>query len=74
MAVERTLVLEFKTEGDKTHRMRISGAREDLTPAEVNSVMDSIVSSNIFATASGDITSKSSAQIISREVTEIQLG
>lgn len=73
MAVERTLVMEFKTEGEKTQRIRIAGAREDLTPAEVNTVMDNIVSKNIFTTSSGDITDKASACIIAREVTEIPI-
>lgn len=73
MAVERTLVMEFKTEGEKTQRIRVSGAREDLTPAQVNSVMDSIVTKNIFLTSSGDITDKASAYLIAREVTEIPL-
>ncbi|SHH09064.1 Protein of unknown function [Thermosyntropha lipolytica DSM 11003] len=73
MAIERTLVMEFKTEGDKTQRIRVSGAREDLEAAEVNAVMNSIVSKNIFLTSSGDITAKASAYIIAREITEIPL-
>lgn len=42
-----------------------------LTAAEVEAVMDSIVSGNIFSTTGGDITAKVRAQVVSRSVTEL---
>lgn len=73
MAVEKTLVMEFKTAGDKIQRLRVGNVRENLTPVEINAVMDSIVAKNIFLTSSGDITAKASAYIIARETAQIPL-
>ena len=35
MAVQKTLEMDFATELNRTHKIRVYDAREDLTPAEV---------------------------------------
>lgn len=48
--------LSFTTVGGKTFTITIPDPREDLNQAEVLTVMNTIVSSNIFLTTSGALT------------------
>lgn len=73
MAVQRTLEMDFSTELNKTHRMRIYDARESVTSAEVNAAMDDIIAKNIFSGTGGELTGKIKAQLVSKETTDINL-
>jgi hypothetical protein len=69
--MNKTLEMVFQNAAGKNTRISISDPREDLSPAEVQGVMDLIVQKNIFDTTGGDITQALSARIITREVEEI---
>lgn len=73
MAMEMTLELDFLTELNKTHRLRIYDAKEDLSAEDVVKVMDEIIASNIFSTDAGDLTGKKAARLVTREVIEYNL-
>jgi hypothetical protein len=73
MAVQRNLEMDFATELNRTHRMTIYDAREDLTSTDINQVMDDVVLKNIFNTRYGLLTGKVGARIVSKETTEISL-
>ena len=45
----------------------------DLTEAQVQAAMSTIIAKNIFATAGGDLTAIAGARIIARDVTELAL-
>lgn len=69
----RVLELTFSTELNKNHVIRINNARADLTAGEAVTVMDDIVSRNIFSGPGGEITGKVRAQIVSRQVEDLVL-
>lgn len=71
--MENILTLTFKTAGEKESTITINGVREDLTAEEINSLMDTILSADIFSTKSGSLTEKASAKITQRKVTSIEL-
>lgn len=48
MAIQRTLEMDFATALNKTQRMRVYDAREDVTVAEISTAMDDIIAKNIF--------------------------
>ncbi|HWQ40720.1 MAG TPA: DUF2922 domain-containing protein [Desulfosporosinus sp.] len=56
--------LSFTTAGGKTFTITIPNPREDLNQAEVLTVMNTIVSSNIFLTTSGALTSIRDVKVI----------
>ncbi|MCO5388352.1 DUF2922 domain-containing protein [Desulfosporosinus sp.] len=66
MATTNTKVvrLSFATEGGKTFTITIPNPREDLNQAEVLTVMNTIVSSNIFLTTSGSLTGIRDVKVI----------
>ncbi|MBC7075722.1 MAG: DUF2922 domain-containing protein [Syntrophomonadaceae bacterium] len=73
MSIQNTLEMDFATELNKTYRMRVYEAREDLTSAEIAAVMDDIITKNIFTTNGGELTGKLAARIVSRETQEFDL-
>ncbi|MVX67484.1 DUF2922 family protein, partial [Clostridium chromiireducens] len=59
--MEYTLSMVFTTEyGEKTS-LSINGVKPDLTKAEVDTLMDTIISKNIFVVSSGALVGKGSA-------------
>ena len=56
--------LSFTTAGGKTFTITIPNPREDLNQAEVLTVMNTIVSSNIFLTTSGALTGIRDVKVI----------
>lgn len=66
--VNRTLQMTFLNAEDRNTSISISDPLEELDLAEVEAAMQSIVDTNIFSTAGGDITAKVRAQVISRDV------
>lgn len=71
--MEYTLNMVFLTAGGKKTTFAVTDAKSTLTPAQVNTLMDSILTENIFTTASGDLVSKSSASIVAKTVTEVTM-
>ncbi|MDD4802088.1 MAG: DUF2922 domain-containing protein [Syntrophomonas sp.] len=73
MAEQRVLEMDFSTELGKTQSIRVYEARTDLTGAEVNLVMENIISKNIFSGTGGQITGKVAARIVSTDSTDLTL-
>jgi hypothetical protein len=46
---------------------------EPVDPEIVNTVMDTIISENVFMTSGGDLVSKKGARIVERTVTDINI-
>jgi hypothetical protein len=68
--MEYTFAMTFLTAAGLKTTLSISGVKSTLTKAEVNSLMDTIISKNIFKTNSGDLTTKSCAQLSQRQATK----
>lgn len=68
MSMQRTLEMGFSTTTGKNYTLRVYEARQDVIDTEVASVMDEIVTRNIFEVNGGELTGKVSARLVSREV------
>ena len=71
--MEYILAMTFITDGGLKSNFSINGVKPDLTPTEVNSLMDTIIQKNIFFAASGALIKKSGAQITERNITKIDV-
>jgi hypothetical protein len=70
---DRTLVMTFINQLGSRATVTLPSVRDDLNELEVSAAMDSIVSSNIFESAGGDLIAKHSAQITERNITELEV-
>ncbi|MBP1889231.1 hypothetical protein J2Z53_000812 [Clostridium moniliforme] len=71
--LEKSLVIGFENDLGKKSNITIKDIKDDVNNTTVNSLMDLIISSDIFVTSGGSLVKKVSAAIISKEVTEIEL-
>lgn len=60
----KTLRMVFKNAGGSNVTFSLRNPREDITAAEVQGVMDTVISKNIFSSTGGDLTSKVRAEIV----------
>lgn len=67
----RRLELIFQTSGGGRLRISIPDPKEDLTPAEVQAAMNTVIAKNIFTSRTGDAVAILGARIVSRDTTEI---
>jgi len=56
---------------NRTTSMSVDDPREDLTPAEVQAVMDDVIAKNIFNSSGGDLVSVKSAEVVTTTVNEL---
>lgn len=71
--MEYVLAMTFATERGGKSNFSISGIKPDLTPAQVNALMDTIISKNIFTSSTGTLATKAGASITERNVTKIEI-
>ncbi len=73
MDIKKKLLMTFKTTDDKKVSLSIDDPREDVTEAEIKTVMDLIVSKNIFAPSGADIASVVEAKVVVTDTTPYDL-
>jgi hypothetical protein len=73
MATERTLEMDFATELNRTQRLRVYDARQDLTATDISTVMSNIISKNIFNGSGGELTGIIAARVVTKDVEEFEL-
>lgn len=71
--MEYVLAMTFVTERGGKSNFSINGIKPDLTQAQVNALMDTIISKNIFSSSTGALVTKSGANITQRNVTKIEV-
>lgn len=71
--MEYTLNMVFLTTGSKKTTFSVTGVKSTLTETQVNTLMNQILTENIFSTTSGDLASKDSATIVAKTVTTIEM-
>lgn len=71
--MEYSLTLSFICENGEKSSITIDGVKEDLTKEQVSTLMDTIISKNIFLTKNGALTKKSGAQLTKKAVTKFEL-
>ncbi len=65
------LRMSFLNALNRTTSMSVDDPREDLTPAEVQAVMDDVIAKNIFNSSGGDLVSVKSAEVVTTTVNEL---
>ena len=70
----KVLELLFETETGKTATLAIDAPKPNVTPSEIQQVMQTIISSNVFGGQVGAFVSIKGARIIERKVSEFALG
>jgi len=63
--------MSFLNALNRTTSMSVDDPREDLTPAEVQAVMDDVIAKNIFNSSGGDLVSVKSAEVVTTTVNEL---
>ena len=67
------LMMTFITESGDKATLSVSGLKEDLTAEEIGAAMDVIIAKNAFITKGGDLKGKYNAQIVARNVDELDV-
>ncbi|NPV29929.1 MAG: DUF2922 domain-containing protein [Firmicutes bacterium] len=67
----RRLELIFQTAGGGRLRIAVPDPRENLTPAEVEAAMNTIIARNVFTSRTGSATAILGARIVSRDTTDL---
>ncbi|QGU00851.1 hypothetical protein SYNTR_2257 [Candidatus Syntrophocurvum alkaliphilum] len=73
MSITTTLEMDFENQAGRNVKLRVNEANEDIEQTEVLSVMNSILSKDIFTSNGGDLVSKRGAQLVQREVTSFEI-
>ena len=69
--MKKVLEMHFRNETGKEVTILVNDPKDGLTAAAVNTVMQNIITKNIFSTASGDLVQIVSAQLRSTDVAEL---
>lgn len=73
MEIKKKLVMSFKNVKDKQVSFSIENPKEDLTEENIKSVMDLIVSKNVFLVGGFDLASAVEAKIVETNTTPYDL-
>lgn len=71
--IEKSLVMSFKNELERKVNITVKDVKEDLDNTAVNNLMDLIVSKGIFETSGGALVEKVEAEVVTKEVTDIEI-
>ena len=71
--MEYVLSMVFLTESGLKSTLSISGVKSNITEAQANALMDTIIAKNIFLPTAGALTTKSSAQLTERKITKYEV-
>jgi hypothetical protein len=72
--VAKVLELQFETETGKTATIAIDAPKPNVTPAEIQQVMQTIITNSVFGGQAGAFVGMKGARIIDRQVSEFELG
>ncbi|NRT87491.1 DUF2922 domain-containing protein [Clostridium beijerinckii] len=71
--MEYSLSMTFLTTSGEKSTLSVSGVKPTLTKDEVNALMETVITKNVFKTNSGDLVKKSGAQVTQRQVTKFDV-
>lgn len=69
----KQLELQFLNEDERTVTISLENPVEPVDPETVKTVMDTIISENVFMTSGGDLVGKKGARVVDRTVTNIDM-
>lgn len=73
MATTTTIVMSFKDPVEKTFKLSVRDVNPEINEDNINALMDNIVANNVIETEYGALASKQKAEVIVKEVTEVNL-
>ncbi|EHQ88937.1 DUF2922 domain-containing protein [Desulfosporosinus youngiae] len=71
ISTNKILKLSFTTAGGKTFTLSIPNPREDLSQAEILTVMNKLITKDILITTSGTITGAKDAKVIDTVINDL---
>lgn len=71
--VEKVLKMKFKNLAGGKFSFDIKDVKEEVLDEDISTAMDSIIESDIFISKGGKLAAKDSAEIVTKQVTEIEL-
>ena len=71
--MEYILQMSFVTEKGGKCGFNINGVKADITQAEINTLMDTIIAKKVFTTTTGDLIKKSGAHLTEKTVTKFEV-
>lgn len=69
--ITKSLRLVFKNQAGRNYTLTLDDPRDDVTGAEIESVMDRIIAANVVSTSGGDLVGKNDVKIIDRTVNDL---
>lgn len=71
--MEYILQMSFITEKGEKCGFNINGVKPEITEAEINTLMDTIIAKKVFTTKSGDLVKKSAAHVTEKNVKKYEV-
>lgn len=65
--------MAFATDISKSHTVRVAGAKDELTAAEINAVMNTLLAKDVFLGRNGALSTKKSARLVTRQIDEFDI-
>ncbi len=67
----QTLRMVFKNENGTNFTISLDNPRDNVTPAEIEAAMDTIIAKNVFLTGGGALVAKQDVKIIDRTTNDL---
>ncbi len=71
ITTSQTLRMVFRSQGGTSMTISLDNPRTDVTAAEIETVMDTIITKNIFSTNGGDLASKYDIKVVDRTTNDL---
>ena len=71
VTTSQTLRMVFRSQGGNSMTISLDNPRSDVTAAEIEAAMDTIISKNIFNTTGGDLASKYDIKIVDKTTNDL---
>jgi len=71
--MEYILVMSFVTEFGGKCNLNINGVKPEITQAEINTLMDTIITKKVFTTNNGVLVKKSAAHVTAKNVKKFEV-
>jgi len=67
----QTLRMVFKNENGTNLTISLDNPRDNVTPAEIEAAMDTVIAKNVFLTGGGKLVSKQDVRIVDRTTNDL---
>jgi len=71
VTTSQTLRMVFRSQGGTSMTISLDNPRSDVTAAEIEAAMNTIISKNIFNTTGGDLASKYDIKIVDKTTNDL---